>query len=274
MIFVMIIVVIAMREQFLKTEYIESEEITAVRKNIDGNYRAHWHEFYEIEYVVSGDGNCMIDDERYALEHGMLFFMTPVNLHTVDAKKVDLYNLHFSSTVCNPSYLLSITSSNFPRAFKISPKDMPFVETTLKELTENIEDKHFSSLLLNSLVAKLIKSADKTNTSRLSPVALAELYIINKFRDNISLSDVAKYAGFSPTYFSAIFKKETGKSFKEYTDNLRYEYAKKLLLHSDFTVLQICSESGFDEYTNFLRRFKLRFGVSPQKFRNIHKSLF
>lgn len=251
--------------KFLKTEYIESEELTIVKKTVDGVYRPHWHEFYEIEYVISGEGICMIDDEEYALEPGMLFFMTPVNVHTLKAKDVVLYNIHFSSTVCDSSHLLSITSNNFPRTFNIS--DKAFVETILEELLQNTDDKRFLSLLLNTLVAKLLKIADRTATSRLSPVALAELYIINKFRDNISLSDVAKYAGFSPTYFSSIFRKETGKSFKEYTNNLRFEYAKKLLLHSDFTILQICNESGFEDYANFLRRFKKREKVSPTEYR-------
>lgn len=260
-----------MKERFLKTEYTESEELTVVKKTINGKYHAHRHEFYEIEYVVSGEGTCMIDDEEYVLEPGMLFFMTPVNVHTFDAKNVTLYNLHFSSTVCNSSHLINITLSDFPRVFKLSKNNMAFTETILKELLECVDDKRFSSLLLNVLVAKLIKTAAKPNISRLSQIALAELYIINKFRDNISLSDVAKYAGFSPAYFSAVFKKETGKSFKEYTDNLRFEYAKKLLLHSEFTVHQICSESGFDEYSNFLRRFKKRFGISPQKFRVYNK---
>ena len=44
-------------------------------------------------------------------------------------------------------------------------------------------------------------------------------------------------------------------------------YAKKLLEHSSLTVSQVCRESGFDDYPNFVRRFSARFGSSPSKMR-------
>ena len=92
-------------------------------------------------------------------------------------------------------------------------------------------------------------------------------YLISNFRNNPTLAETAAYAGFSPTYFSSVFKRETGVSFKEYVDRLRFNYAKKLAETSDISVMEIAAESGFDDYPNFIRRFKARFGCTVSELR-------
>jgi two-component system response regulator YesN len=92
--------------------------------------------------------------------------------------------------------------------------------------------------------------------------------MLRHFREDPSLASVAAVAGYTPNYFSARFKEEMGESFKQYLDRLRFDYAKKLLEHSSLTVSQVCRESGFDDYPNFVRRFSARFGCSPSKLRS------
>ena len=260
--------VIIMIERFLRTDYLGSEDISSIKKPFNGTINPHWHEFYEIEYVISGTGTYTIDGENYKIEPGMLFFMTPVNFHAVKAENMELYNISFSSVAVNSGYLAAITDTNFPTAFKLAASESKFMVTQFEEMAFDDTDISFKTILLNSVFAKLLKRKSKYTGKELSPLSYAKLYIINKFRDNISLSDVAKYAGFSPAYFSSAFKKETGKTFKEYITDLKFEYALKLLKHTDFTVLQICNDSGFEDYSNFLRRFKIKYGVSPQQYRN------
>ena len=251
----------------MRADYLGSEDISAMKKNFHGNYHSHWHEFYEIEYIISGSGIYVIDGKEYTIKPGMLFFMTPVNFHSVKGENVRLYNLHFSSVAANPEYLIDIAGKNFSTTFELSSESSEFIEMQLEEMTKNENDKRYQSVLLNCVLAKLIRTKNEIKSNILSPVAMAELYILNNFRDNISLSEVANYTGFSDCYFSLVFKKETGKSFKEYTDNLKFEYAMKLLKYTDYTVLQICNESGFEDYANFLRRFKNREKVSPTEYR-------
>ena len=94
-----------------------------------------------------------------------------------------------------------------------------------------------------------------------------QFYIINHFREKVTLEDVAKYVGLTPTYASAVFKKEMDTNFKKYLNDLRFSYAKKLLTCSDMSVTQICGECGFEDYPNFIRRFRERFGMSPSQVR-------
>ena len=115
---------------------------------------------------------------------------------------------------------------------------------------------------MNAILGKLLRCLPQSEAV-ISPIASAVLYLLEHFRENPTLGQVASHVGFTPTYFSALFKQETGETFKHYLDRLRFDYAAKLLSHTDMTVMQICRESGFEDYPNFVRRFKCHFGVSP-----------
>ena len=256
-----------MIERLMQSDYLGKEDISAVKKNFNGKYKSHWHEFYEIEYIISGTGIYEIDGKEYKIKPGTLFFMTPVDFHSVDAKDIEIYNIQFSSLAANTEILAEITERDFPTFFELKGNDLSFIEAQLAEMVINHNDRQFQSLILNCILAKLLKLQNNGGKADLSPISKAQLYILNRFRDNISLSDVAKNAGFSVSYFSMLFKKETGKTFKEYTNNLKFEYAEKLLKYTDFTVLQVCNESGFEDYANFLRRFKERTKMSPTEYR-------
>ena len=51
------------------------------------------------------------------------------------------------------------------------------------------------------------------------------------FSGKLSLEDTARYVGFSPTYFSKVFKDEMGVTFNSYLGGLRVERSKILLLY-------------------------------------------
>jgi len=95
--------------------------------------------------------------------------------------------------------------------------------------------------------------------------------IHQRSNEKLTLEKVAKECGFSKYYFSRIFKKYTGKSFKAYLIDLRINKAKYLLLNSKLTISQICYETGFNDLSYFSRMFKKRVGYSPSKFRYVNK---
>ncbi|MBQ8356512.1 MAG: helix-turn-helix domain-containing protein [Clostridia bacterium] len=250
---------------------IQNGVISASNKVFDGEFYTHWHDFYEFEYFTRGSGDYIIDGVRYEIAPGMLFFMTPLNFHSVRAQDCQLHNVMFSEKICNLDFLSRLLNGSTPCAMQIEEKDRPFFAELLEELSHASGDEAFASCLLNGILGKIARNGARKEEN-FSPVNRATLFILNHFRDNPSLSEVAAYAGFTPTYFSELFKRETGLTFKEYVDRLRFDYAKKLIDYSKLSVGQICRESGFDDYANFIRRFKERFGISPGKMMQARKS--
>ena len=92
-------------------------------------------------------------------------------------------------------------------------------------------------------------------------------YMKRHFSKKLTLEETAQYVGFSPTYFSKIFKDEMGVTFNSYLGGLRVERSKTLLLSGEYSVGDICSEVGFEDQSYFIKVFRKYTGVTPGKFR-------
>lgn len=258
-----------MIQRLTKTDYISSCAINASKKTIKGNYSIHWHDFYEIEFIIRGCGTYIIDGICHEIKKGMLFFMTPVNFHEIKNSDAEIINVMFSNDACNRNTLFDTTGSDINNIISLNDNDFDVVLTLLNELIFSANNNHpqYSSSILDCLLYKAKISQKYSNSINLTHVRTAMLYIQNHFRSNISLDDVASFVGLSAPYISSLFPKETGMTFKNYLSSLRFDYAKKLLTYSDMNITQVCSESGFDDYANFLRHFKKRFGMTPNDFK-------
>ncbi len=199
--------------------------------------------------------------------------MTPVDFHSVKTQNATAINIMFSADMATPSYLAPFAELDILKGMVIPPQTQDFVEAILQEIVNCQGNINLCCCLIDSLLLKLSESfkiVANDNTYSLSQKM--RFFIINNFKGKITLDDMAKAAGVTPTYASAVFKAEMQIGYKTFLNNLRFDYAKKLLCHSQFTVQQICIESGFDDYPNFIRRFKERFGVSPTEFRKTKNS--
>lgn len=260
-----------MIKKLTKQSLIGNGSISASKKQLTTDCATHWHEFYEIEYVISGQGTCFVNGEGYEMKAGCLFFMTPADFHAVQTKDATVINIMFSADMATQEYLSKYTELNVPKMIFLTGETHIFLEMVLLEIVKNKNNNELCSALIDTLLLKL--SENFNTPTRSNTYTLAQkmcFYIINNFRTKITLDDMAKHIGLTPTYASTVFKAQNNMGFKQYLNNLRFEYSKNLLLYSNYTVQQICEDCGFDDYPNFIRRFKIRFGVSPTQFRKTH----
>lgn len=96
-------------------------------------------------------------------------------------------------------------------------------------------------------------------------------FIQNNYSKQISLEDIAEYAGISRVYLSQIFKKETGKNIRDYLVEYRLSKARELLLTSNLKIYTISELCGFGSAQYFNKIFKKINGFSPYKLRNNNK---
>lgn len=83
----------------------------------------------------------------------------------------------------------------------------------------------------------------------------------------ISLEEVAEHLYLNPSYFSRMFKKETGESFIEHVTRMKLERAKELLRQTGHSVGKICEMLGYDNQSYFIKIFKSHVGVTPVEYR-------
>ena len=93
-------------------------------------------------------------------------------------------------------------------------------------------------------------------------------YIVKNCHRNISLEEVAQTVHLSPFYFSRLFKKEKGYNFADFITQVRLDRAKKMLQSTDYTVVRIAAEVGYQDASYFCRVFRQGLGITPNQYRN------
>lgn len=263
--------------KFLETEnLIKNGIISASKKRIKGNYLEHGHKFFEIEYVLSGCGTYYIDGKPYPIQKKTLFFMSPSNFHAIQNCDAEIINVMFSCNLCDTNSLYCLFAPDKVSATSFSYEDSILIEKLLNEITESNEINYMVQFLRCMLykLSKLMADKKNDNTScATSHIQSAIIYILENFRENITLSDTAKHTKLAPAYLSTLFIKETGTNFKTYLDQIRFDYATKLLKFTTMSISEVCTTSGFSDYTNFTRRFKNKYGTTPSKHRKFQNKV-
>ena len=248
--------------------------ISVSKKHITGDFVEHGHKFFEFEYVISGHGKYYIDGSVYPIQERSLFFMSPSDFHSLKDCDIEIINVMFTCDLCDSNFLYTLLNQDKNCVVNFSENDSILVESLLLEMAES-NDVDYMIQLLRCLLFKLSKSAssNKSNIISNTPshIQSAIIYILENFHSNITLTDTANHTKLAPAYLSTLFLKEMGTNFKPYLDQIRFEYAVKLLKYTSMTISEVCSSSGFSDYTNFTRRFKIKFGYTPTEYRKIYK---
>lgn len=114
------------------------------------------------------------------------------------------------------------------------------------------------------LNARMNKNPSELESDRLQKVYT---YVTDNFLEEISLEEAADAAGLSATGFCRFFKRYNNKTFINYVNEVRVEHACHLLREKDIAVTEVCYASGFNNFSNFSRRFNSFTGLSPRQYR-------
>ncbi len=98
-------------------------------------------------------------------------------------------------------------------------------------------------------------------------IEIAKDYIKKHYNENISLKSVAEHVYLNSTYFSELFKVETGQNFIDYLMDTRISEAKRLLSRPEIKVYEVGQMVGYNEPVSFSRAFKKVVGMSPNKYK-------
>lgn len=121
--------------------------------------------------------------------------------------------------------------------------------------------------LLALVLAEVTRATSLGGSSQPSLVAEALRFIERKCLQPISLSDVARAVGRSPSYVTTALRQATGKSVVEWVIAGRLSEARNRLLHSDELVEVIAERVGYADATHFIRLFRRAHGVTPAAWR-------
>ena len=88
-----------------------------------------------------------------------------------------------------------------------------------------------------------------------------------RYAENLTVADMARAAGLSPSYFSTAFKRAFGESPHQYLLTRRLERAAALLRVTDWSVADVCFAVGAGSVGSFTASFSRIYGCSPTTYR-------
>jgi len=106
----------------------------------------------------------------------------------------------------------------------------------------------------------------------LSPVIQSAIkYIHDNYETGVSIKEFCTKTKMNTAYFGYLFKKETGMFFNNYIAQYRISLALMLLTNSDLQIKTVSEKVGFLSPSYFITCFKSYVGISPAKYRNMHR---
>lgn len=257
----------------------------------------HWHTDMELIYVHDGQAQFHIDYDYFNSEKGDIILIRPNALHSIHpiGKKyhfMDAINFHLDllgySTLdyASINYLQPLYNGqlDFDRVIKPHQTGYTAIRKLLIEAMEigynreNYFELELKSKLL-SLLGLLFKygyvhSKEQTHDAyrREEKIRTIIDYINAHYQEELTIDHLASICNYSPTYFMNFFKKNLGVSCMDYLISYRLRKATELLQHSSLSILEIASEVGFTNLSNFNRQFKKAYHMTPSHYREENRS--
>ncbi|MES2868631.1 MAG: AraC family transcriptional regulator [Pseudomonadota bacterium] len=255
--------------------------------------RWHFHKEYELHLIVASSGKVFVGDYIGNFYPETLFLTGPNLPHNWISQVAE------GEVVATRDMLVNFTDELLEGAATVF--------TELKSLTPMLERAHYGiefrcQHTIRQAMPLMQAIADSTGVARLghflillellaecddyqllSGVMAGQLadeqtidrtnravdYIFSHYARELPLEEVAEYMGMKPTYFSRVFKQATGRCFIEFVNRLRISKSCELLADGNKPVTDVCFESGFNNISNFNRRFQQLKGMTPSHYRRL-----
>jgi AraC-like DNA-binding protein len=255
----------------------------------------HFHHAFELNLVVKGTGTRFIGDHIGHFSAGDVVLMGMELPHTWCSDPAlprhrgvyQSITIQFGDRFIGDSLLddpewhqIRILMKRAARGLSFSGKTREAVRKNIPELTEMSGPAKLGSFLgiLDMLAmsdeyqflashdfAPALPAANETRIDRVCT------WINQHYAEEITLSEAAALVSMSVSAFSRFFKRALGKSFTDYVTELRLSHVCKRILETDLSISEAAFQSGFNNLSNFNRRFLERKNVSPRVFRQSYR---
>lgn len=247
-----------------------------------GDNPVHRHSFFEVCYVIDGEGVYAERGNEQPLRAGTLFVSRPGLFHQIRSAGMNLIYVAFETNEAKsqPAALLRYDALKRPTRIVIPEcQHHPSVLLWHALLQLAADRKTPPEALVSAAHALLFSflpafredreegSEDWRLHTNDQHIKQATLFIRNNLSEPLQLRGLADYLHMSARHLSRLFANTLGLSFSEYVRIERLRFAEQLLADTDMPLKEIARETGFQSIHHFTRCFCERKGLPPGKYR-------
>lgn len=278
---------------------IESQDRSVTIQELKDPYfdpNWHFHPHYQLFTVLEGTGTRFIGDSIEHFEPGDTVFLGPnvPHLWRSDAAYFEENSslsthglvIYFQEDFFGESFLNKPELRAIKQLLDESRRGLVYSGTIRNYISDELKklvfQDGFNTLLnllqlLNQLSTtteyNYITSYGYTNTHKISETERMQKvhnYVLQHFKEEIRLKEVASLAGMTDAAFCRYFKTRTNKTFTDFVSEIRVGHSCKLLHENSKGIAQVAYDSGFDTLSNFNRHFKKVTGQTPRQYRKAY----
>lgn len=260
-------------------------------ENIEFNW--HYHPEYEIALTLDSQGQRYVGDSIEDYEAYDLTLLGPHLPHTwssssnVNGKPQKVYVAQIPVNWIETLVFGMPDLSEFKSLLALSRRGVKFSQSTIKKSvavfqkmeTANAAQRFIGLMEVLQLMVedkgKQALSSDGYNISLTSDASTDKLdkvirYIYQNYTTKLQADEVAELVHMSTNHFHRFFKQRTEQTFTEVVNQLRISKACSLLINSKMPISTISDTCGFNNISNFNRRFLQFKTMKPSEFRKIY----
>jgi AraC-like DNA-binding protein len=279
----------------------EEQHSFSVRYDVVSHFYNKWHYHPELElvYIIEASGRQFIGDSIHHFKNDDLILVGSnlPHLWRCDEKflekgsklKVEAIIVHFLPDCFGRDFFKLPENKSLLQLFqrarmgvRIKNQSRDIVAGLMRRL---VQSKNSERIILLLQILETISQSGQTKTicseelsfqySKTEAERLNTIYqyILNNFSRQLTLEQIAKVAHLTPNGFCRYFKSRIKKTFSKFLLEVRIGHACKLLAESEKSVADICYESGFNNFSNFNRHFKIIAGRTPLNHRKYYQEI-
>ncbi len=239
-------------------------------------YSIHTHNYYELEYQISGRGCHSLNGNVYQSGEGHFYLLRPGDSHHMQAMDGPLciIGICFAPGLMDPavsSYLRTLTP---PFIGTLPVQDRGLFYTLVAQMEkEALGRSRESSTLMTGCALTVLslfsRHAEEFPQSGNTSLSCALDFIDQHYHESVTLEQTAAAVNLSPFYFSRYFRRTSGMTFSDYLARLRLSHVcAQMLKDPSCNLLTTAMDAGFGSYTSFYRVFEKFVGISPSEWRD------
>lgn len=233
----------------------------------------HYHDFYEIYYMVSGSCNYFIDDKIYEVSAGDIVLIPSGVIHRTNYNSQEHTRLLIECSDNLVPQSVQDSLSSMLHLYRNNTVNKELYSVFKKMEKEMNDPDEFSLEVMTNMIHMVFytlartKSIIRDGRRRNNMIEEVVSYLKDNFNQQINLSQVAKDHFISQEHLSRTFKKHTGFGFNEYITLVRLQHAEQLLKsNTKMSISEIAYSCGFNDSNYFSDKFKRAYGTSPLKY--------
>jgi AraC-like DNA-binding protein len=250
----------------------------------------HYHPEYELTYIVEGKGKRLIGDSYEYFQAGDWVLLPPMLPHTWVSDKTQASHCRAIVIQFSPAFIQLLFNFTALRSVeKLFAKANRGLQLginrpnehlllLLQKMSDCVDDLLRLTYLLQLLHIVANSSFEFITSEQYKPIKGAEnqqrinqvfQYVQNEFTCKVSVEKAAALVHLSESAFCKFFKRITGKTFSDYTNDIRIAHACHLLIATDKPISLVALESGFESLTYFNRVFLKKKHLKPSTYRSL-----